>query len=88
MGVSTSSRHLCCLALAMAGAYALLIAPSAVARDAYVANYGSDNVSVIDTQTNQVIGSPITSAPAQKGSRSPLTAGVLTSPTTNRTTSR
>lgn len=33
--------------------------PDALARDAYVANFESANVSVIDTQTNQVIGAPI-----------------------------
>jgi YVTN family beta-propeller protein len=47
---------LCILTLA-----ALLLgalAPSALAQDAYVTNKVSNNVSVIDTQTNQV-GSPI-----------------------------
>jgi YVTN family beta-propeller protein len=39
---------------------AALLAPSpALARNAYVANNGSGNVSVIDTQTNTVVGSPI-----------------------------
>jgi YVTN family beta-propeller protein len=41
---------------------ALLLAPPvslARARDAYVANYDSESVSVIDTQTKQVVGSPI-----------------------------
>ncbi len=63
MGVLPSSRNvsafLCCLALAMAGSYALLAAPGALAREAYIANFESKSVSVIDTQTNQVIGAPI-----------------------------
>ena len=35
------------------------LAPSALAQDAYVVNFDSANVSVIDTQTNQVVGPPI-----------------------------
>ncbi len=36
------------------------LAPAARARDAFVLNEGSDDVSVINTQTNQVVGTPIT----------------------------
>ena len=36
------------------------LAPSALGQDAYVANRGSNSVSVIDTQSNEVVGSPIT----------------------------
>ena len=38
----------------------LITAAPALARDAYVANSGSESVSVIDTRTDQVVGSPIT----------------------------
>ncbi len=48
--------HFCAVLAAL-----LLAVPStsALARDAYVANIESGTVSVIDTQTNQVVGSPI-----------------------------
>ncbi len=61
MGVSPRCRHIRCLILAMAGAYALFAVPSALARAAYVTNNGpgTDNVSVIDTQAVKAIGSPI-----------------------------
>lgn len=36
-----------------------LFAPQAMARYVYTGNYEDDNVSVIDTATNQVVGSPI-----------------------------
>jgi YVTN family beta-propeller protein len=49
------------LFLALAGAaYAAFLAPAAVARNAYVVNYLSNSVSVIDTQTNTEVGAPIT----------------------------
>ena len=35
------------------------VTPSARAADAYVTNFGSENISVIDTQTNAVVGTPI-----------------------------
>jgi YVTN family beta-propeller protein len=45
--------------LLMALVALLLGAPSALAQDAYVTNQGSNSVSVIDTQTNRVVGPPI-----------------------------
>ena len=47
-------------ASALAALLLATLAPTALARDAYVANSGSENISVINTQTNQVVGSPIT----------------------------
>jgi YVTN family beta-propeller protein len=48
----------CCAAcvLLVAGLLALAAAPVALARDAYVANYGSGSVSVVDLGTNAVVG--------------------------------
>jgi YVTN family beta-propeller protein len=40
-------------------ASATAIAPSAPARDLYVANYASDSMTVIDGATNQVVGAPV-----------------------------
>jgi YVTN family beta-propeller protein len=40
-------------------ASAAAIAPSALARDLYVANYNSDSMTVIDGATNQVVGAPV-----------------------------
>ena len=57
-----SPRNLRCgfvLALVLAVALLGLLAPSALAQDAYVVNNATDNVSVINTQTNEVVGSPI-----------------------------
>ena len=47
------------LALVLAVLLLGLLATSALAQYAYVVNEGSDNVSVIDTQTNKVVGSSI-----------------------------
>jgi YVTN family beta-propeller protein len=47
-------------ASALAGLLLALLAPSALARDAYVVNEGANSVSVINTETNQVVGAPIT----------------------------
>jgi YVTN family beta-propeller protein len=46
-------------AFALAALLFATSARSALAQDAYVANYGSDDVSVIDTQSDEVVGSPI-----------------------------
>jgi YVTN family beta-propeller protein len=45
--------------LAGASLFLALSAPGASARNAYVTNLNSETVSVIDTQTNQVVGEPI-----------------------------
>ena len=44
---------------ALAALHLAVLAPTALARDAYVVNETSNSVSVINTQTNQVVGSPI-----------------------------
>jgi YVTN family beta-propeller protein len=54
-------EHLCAgsfPAFALAVVFLATLVPSAFARNAYVANNGSTSVSMIDTQTNQVVGSP------------------------------
>ncbi len=48
------------LVLAFATLPLAMLAPLALARDAFVTNQGSESVSVIDTQTDQVLGPPIT----------------------------
>ena len=49
------------VAATIAAALACLVAPAAaLAQNAYITNNGSDTVSVIDTATNTVVGSPIT----------------------------
>ena len=45
--------------LAVAALIGALLASSAAARNIYVTNYNSDTVSVVDGNTNQVIGAPI-----------------------------
>ena len=40
-------------------ALACLVAPAALAQNAYITNQGSDTVWVIDTATNAYVGSPI-----------------------------
>ncbi len=47
------------LASALAALLLATLAPSAVAEDAYVVNFGKNSVSVIDTLTNRVVGAPI-----------------------------
>ncbi len=47
------------LATAISALLFLATPGAALAQDAYVANYGSGTVSVLDTQTNQVVGAPI-----------------------------
>jgi YVTN family beta-propeller protein len=47
------------LAAALAALILAILAPGAFARDAYVANHNDNDVSVIDTATNTVVGSPI-----------------------------
>lgn len=47
------------LVLALAALALALFAPQALARYVYTGNYSEDSVSVIDTATNQVVGSPI-----------------------------
>lgn len=47
------------LIAALAALVLCLCAPQALARYVYTGNYSDDNVSVIDTATNQVVGSPI-----------------------------
>jgi YVTN family beta-propeller protein len=57
--------------LLLASAFTALLlaafAPPVLARYAYVANSASDNVSVIDTATNQLFGSPIAAPAAEYG---------------------
>lgn len=47
------------LVAAIAALTLVLFAPQALARYVYSANYNNDTVSLIDTATNQVVGSPI-----------------------------
>lgn len=47
------------LLIAVAALALAVFAPSALARFAYTGNYDGDSVSVIDTETNQVVGLPI-----------------------------
>jgi YVTN family beta-propeller protein len=47
------------VAATVLAALAGLVAPAALAQNAYITNYGSDTVSVIDTATNGYVGSPI-----------------------------
>jgi YVTN family beta-propeller protein len=47
------------LALLTIAASSAAIAPSAPARDLYVANYEADNMTVVDGATNQVVGGPV-----------------------------
>ncbi len=55
-----SDLRLCFIsAFALAALFFATGARSALAADAYVANYGSDDVSVIDTQSDEVVGAPI-----------------------------
>jgi YVTN family beta-propeller protein len=56
--------------LLLASAFTALLlafAPPVLARYAYVANSASDNVSAIDTATNQLLGSPIAAPAAEYG---------------------
>ena len=55
------------LASALTALLLAAFAPPALARNAYVANSGSDNVSVIDTATNQLLGGPIAAPAAEYG---------------------
>jgi YVTN family beta-propeller protein len=59
--MSPESRffHRLALAFALSALAVGLLATPALARKAYTLNYGNDTVSAIDTQTNQVVGSPI-----------------------------
>jgi YVTN family beta-propeller protein len=52
-------RHRLTLIAALAAFALALFAPQALARYAYTGNYDDDTVSVIDTNTNQVVGAPI-----------------------------
>jgi len=58
----TKSRSLCRRVPQIAALAVLalaLFAPQALARYVYTGNYDSESVSVIDTKTNQIVGSPI-----------------------------
>lgn len=52
------------LIAALAALTLCLCAPQALARYVYTGNYGNNTVSVIDTATNQIVGSPIPAAPS------------------------
>jgi YVTN family beta-propeller protein len=56
---SRSLRRRAPLIIALAALAFALLAPQAMARYAYTGNYDTDSVSVIDTATNRVVGSPI-----------------------------
>jgi YVTN family beta-propeller protein len=61
-GSSSRGQHLrrgLFFAVALAALLLALSSTSALARDAYVANEGTSDLSVFDTQTNQLVGSPI-----------------------------